>query len=329
MMPDRMNIEWRNINRERDYPFSDGVTREPTTGIQIKQDAFLDAVFYPINLEGELFLSGVDRMAGTLEVSDESGVRGTGSINGDVVTFFDSFGRPVGTVVIGPGFDSLSATTVATVEATRFAAACVFPQNQVGVRAFLLPDGTIVTGDVTLAGEDGIRVDTSIEDGKTVIRIMAVGVQSTDDCIDLPPPVKCLKIKQAEGSTLTISQAVSAAGVVLGLGARLTIAEVCPPKAIPGAGGDLPLSHGDLCDDEPPQPEPPDPTPGFNGECPESHNGRYFIIPLTDLLEVNPSDDPPAVGTSIEGATAEGFQDILDRLPPRTAQSIEIAVRGY
>jgi hypothetical protein len=329
MMPDRMNIEWRNINRERDYPFSAGATRQPTTGIRIPTDAFLDAVFYPIDLDGELYLSSVDRMAGSMAVSDASGVRGTGELAGDVVTFFDDFMRPVGTMVLGPGFDSLSATTVATLEATRFAAACVFPQNQVGVRALLLPDGTIVTGDVTLAGEDGIRVDTSVEDGKTVIRIMAVGVQSTEDCIELPPPVKCLRIKQVAESTLTISQSVTSEGVVLGLGARLDIDDVCPSKGVPNEGGDLPLSHGDLCDEEPPQPEPDPPAPGFEGECPPSHNGRYFIIPLTDLLEVNPSDDPVALGTPLESASVDGFQDILDRLPPRQPQSIEIAVRGY
>jgi hypothetical protein len=324
-MADLMNVEWRNINGERDYPFSDGVTLAPVEGIQIPQDAFLDAVFYPINLEGELYLSSIDRMVNEMQVSDASGVRGTGELGTEVVTFFDDYGRPLGTLVLGPGFEELSATMLASVEATRFAAACVFPQNQVGVRAFLLPDGTLVTGDVTFAGEGGIRIDTYVENGNLVMRPMAVGVQSTDDCVDLPPPVQCLKVKQLSGSTLTVSQG----GNVISLGSRLSISDICPPKAIPDKDGDLPLSHDDLCDEEPEQPEPDIPTPGYEGDCPSGGSVRYFIIPVTDLLTVNPTDVPAATGTPIEGLSSSGFQDILEKLPPRLAQAIEISVRGF
>lgn len=329
-MPHTTNQEWRNFNRNRDYPFSAGVSRVPDTGIQIPEDAFIDAVFYPINLSGVLYLSRIDRAEGILEISDDESVKGTGQIGTtDTVYFVDDQSRPVGTIVLGPGFDNLSSVTISAVEATRFSAGCVFPQNQVGVRALKLPDGTLVTGDITIAGEDGIEVVTTVEDGKTVIRFQAVGVQSTDDCIDLPPPCRCLKIKQTEDSTLTLSQSEGTAGVVLQLGARLELEDVCPEKNIPDEDGNLPLSHGDFCEEEPPQPSPEPPDPGFEGECPTSHNGRYFIIPMVDLLMVNPSNEPADTGTPLEGASIDGFQDILDRLPPRDAQALEIMVRGY
>jgi hypothetical protein len=329
-MRDRISPEWRNSNSQRKYPFSADASMMPDTGIQIREDAFIDAVFYPINLAGVLYLSAVNRDAGTMEVSDDSGVRGTGAIGpSDVVQFLDDYGRPVGTIVTGPGFLDLSATVRASAAATTFAAACVFPQNQVGLRGLLLPDGTLVTGDITLAGEDGIRVDTTVEDGNAVIRLMAVGVPSTEDCINLPPPVKCLKIKQLQDSTLTISQNETAEGVVIGIGARLQLSDVCPGKLVPGSDGNLPLSHDDLCDEDETQPVNPGTFPGFNGDCPASHNGRYFIIPLSDLLSVNPSDEPAAVGASIEGSSTEALQEALDRLPPRDAQAIEISVRGY
>jgi len=325
MMSDLMNAEWRNINSNRDYPFSDGVTLEPDEGIQIPHDAFLDAVFYPINLDGELYLSGIDRMVNEIQVSDASGVRGTGTLGTEVVTFFDEYDRPLGTLVLGPGFEELSSTMLASVEATRFAAACVFPQNQVGVRAFLLPDGTIVTGDVIFAGEGGIRIDTYVENGNLVVRPMAVGVPSTEDCVDLPPPVTCLKVKQLPNSTLTVSQG----GNVISIGARLAIADVCPPKAIPDDKGNLPLSHDDLCEEDPEQPNPSVPTPGYDGTCPSGSATRYFIIPVTDLIAVNPTDVPAATGTPIEGVSTSGFQDLLEKLPPRLPQAIEISVRGF
>jgi hypothetical protein len=192
-----------------------------------------------------------------------------------------------------------------------------------------LPDGTVVTGEVTIAGEDGIQAVTTEEEDRTVIRLLATGVQSTEDCIDLPPPVKCIKVKQAEDSTLTINQNATADGVILELSARLELDDVCPEKQIPDESGNLPLSHGDFCEEEPPQPTPEPTDPGYEGECPPSHNGRYFVIPMNDLLMVNPSSEPADTGTPLESASLDGFQEILDRLPPRDAQAIEILVRGF
>lgn len=332
-MPEVHQIEWRDSNDDRKYPFSDSAGLVAETGLPLPSDAFLDAVFYPIDLVGTLYLSKVDKAAGVLEIADsaDASVKGTAEITGaGVLEFSDAYDRPAGTLVLGPGFESLSTITLLDAQNATFAAACVFPQNQLGVRGFLLPDGTLVTGEVVIRGEDGIRADSAVEDGKFTIRLQAVGVGSSSDCIDLPPAVKCLQISQVDDSNLTIEQKAAAGGVMLELGARVCMEDLCPDKNVPNEDGELPLTPHDPCGEDPPQPTPPwPPDPGFGPVACLGHNGRYFLVSISDLLAVEPSEEPAAIGTSLEGATLEGLQNIVELLPPREAQALSIRIKGW
>jgi len=333
-MPEVHQIEWRDSNNDRGYPFSDDAGLRAETGLPLPNDAFLDAVFFPIDLVGSLYLSLINKANGVVEIADSANgsTKGTAAIiaGEETLEFSDVYGRPTGTLVIGPGFEGTSSLTVLDAENAAFAAACVFPQNQQGVRGFLLPDGTLVTGTVIIRGGNGIRVDSAMEDGKFVIRLQAVGVGSSADCISLPPAVTCLKISQADDSNLTIKQSAAAGGVMLELGARVCMNDLCPAKNVPDETGELPLTSSDPCGEDPPQPEPPwPPDPGFGPVSCISHNGRYFLVAMSDMLAVEPSDEPNAVGTSLEGANMEGLQKIIDLLPPRAAQAIKIRVKGW
>jgi len=333
-MPEAHQIEWRDSNDDRKYPFSAGAGMQADTGLELPDDAFLDAVFYPIDLSGSLYLSKIDKADGLVEIADsaDGSIKGTAAIvpGTELIEFGDEYGRPTGTLVTGPGFDSLSNITLLDARNATFAAACVFPQNQRGVRGFLLPDGTLVTGVVIIRGENGIRADSAMEDGKFVIRLQAAGVGSSSDCIDLPPAVKCLRVSQVDDSNLTIEQSTAAGGILLKLGARVNMCDICPDKNVPDEDGVLPLASHDPCGEDPPQPPMPwPPDPGFGPLVCEGHNGRYFLISDSDLLAVEPSAEPAAIGTSLEGATLEGLQDVIDLLPPRAAQAINIRVKGW
>lgn len=71
-------------------------------------------------------------------------------------------------------------------------------------------------------------------------------------------------------------------------------------------------------------PTPPTPL----SDC-ESGNGRVFIVPTVSLLSVNPSDEPAAAGIPLESASVEELSEILDLLPPRESQGIEIRLKGW
>jgi hypothetical protein len=52
-------------------------------------------------------------------------------------------------------------------------------------------------------------------------------------------------------------------------------------------------------------------------------------VPVNSLLAVNPTTEPAAVGIPLESASVEELSKILDLLPPREAQGIEIRLKGW
>jgi hypothetical protein len=105
--------------------------------------------------------------------------------------------------------------------------------------------------------------------------------------------------------------------------------DLCPAKRIPDSSGVLPPPPVDPCVPPTPPLPPPPPTPATPPSACANSKGRAFFVPVNSLLAVNPSSEPAAVGVPLESASVEELSKILDLLPPRESQGIEIRLKGW
>jgi hypothetical protein len=188
-----INQEWRNANAHRHYPFADHARLAATDSTELPDLLFEDARIYLIGAGPDVYLSeikiGIDTV--TVRIQDASGVYATGSFTlsapaSGEIALYDQYGRPAG-VLVSTYTKLVQLPTLFpaqvnfTASATPFAASCVVPQPQTGLRGILLDDGTFLSGDVYLAGEDGIVL--SIPSANT-IRIDVIGnpYQHQEEC---------------------------------------------------------------------------------------------------------------------------------------------------
>jgi len=177
--------EFRDELRESRYPFGDTATLTSDDGTQLEATVFADASIYPIGAVLPLYLSQLVVSADliSLEIKDSvRRVRCTTRFSPqsppDQLHLADDYGRPAGVLVLSEdGATSLSSMVPGTYafasDATTFAARCVIPTPEVGVRGILTEAGELLTGDVWLVGGDGVvirRGDTASD-----IRIDIVG----------------------------------------------------------------------------------------------------------------------------------------------------------
>lgn len=168
-MPTRIiQPEWRLENRDNPYPFAERATLIGNAGEVVPDGLFLDASLYVIGAGPRLYLS-------TAEVSPDEITLWVGDSNDDQLASVsfdpldpperldlrDAFDRPAGmllteTVRIQTAAAWGAGTHTFSQQATEFCATCCIPTPEVGLRGFLLPDGSILTGDVWLVGEDGV-----------------------------------------------------------------------------------------------------------------------------------------------------------------------------
>lgn len=160
--------EWRESHSDTKYPFSDAATLQSDTGRFIPASAILDASIYPVGATTGLRLSAVeiDRQFVTFYVGDDNNDRiAYGRIYvlaiPETVELKDAYDRPAGILVseekrlaafqaFGEGLHSF------TREAAEFVIDACIPSPDVGFRGFVLADGSAVSGDIWLMGEDGI-----------------------------------------------------------------------------------------------------------------------------------------------------------------------------
>ena len=176
--------DWRDDNQQRKYPFADDALLTNGT-LAIPKSLFIDGRLYPIGGDENLYLYRVTREEETITFGIRSGddELATGSYdvtdipeNGEIA-FHDDYGRPAG-MLLGTemslrAVSGLNAGTYTfTQPQARFATAVVVPQPDVGVRGFLLPDGSFVASNVIFVGEDGAIVRKD-DDGS--LRIDFVG----------------------------------------------------------------------------------------------------------------------------------------------------------
>lgn len=176
--------EFRDEQGPTRYPFGDEATLATTGGLAVGPDTFLDAALHPVGGGERQYLSRV-RVAArqvTLVVGDpETPELASTSFDPlappDLLELTDAYARPAGVLVSDATRLAVFQTWPAGEHrfapgATEFAASCVTPMPQVGVRGFVTPDGTLFTGDVWIVGEDGVVVR---RDDAGNVRIDVVG----------------------------------------------------------------------------------------------------------------------------------------------------------
>jgi hypothetical protein len=177
-----IGAEWRDEQADSRYPFTDASTLEGSNGILIEKDIILDAVIYIIGAIPPVYLKSITSEARLITITiantDDSLVV-TGSFDpfdsGDTIPLIDSYGRPAGLLVC----DAERITRfrswpfgVYTFDLTaEFVESVVVPFPNKHLGGFVLPDGSMVTGDVWMVGEDGVV----LREDEGAIRIDLVG----------------------------------------------------------------------------------------------------------------------------------------------------------
>ena len=203
--------EWQNQNSQRNFPFCDTASLQDEQGNTLPVDFLIDANLFPFDLQGFCYLASIDGQTRTLSWADSA----TGNIVGttqwlsgqQAAPCYDvsGYNRPIGTVVFGPGGATIEdnqlrqfAPTATQLTPTTFCAL-----NQIGVRGILLPDSTIMTGSVTMTGQDGVVV-TSLDN---TIRVDCIGVPALDAsaCQDLGVPICTIQVDRIAGSVFLAS----------------------------------------------------------------------------------------------------------------------------
>lgn len=166
--------EWRDELAGSRYPFSDTSTLEGTSGVKIDKDLFLDAIVYAVGKSAPLYLTSITADYKKVTVTIEDTAREAG-ITGEVDPFssatsiplFDRYGRSAGLLVIdAERLVRLQGWPIGTTEFgsnAEFVASVVVPLPENFVSGFILPDETVITGDVWFFGDNGIviRKDSS------------------------------------------------------------------------------------------------------------------------------------------------------------------------
>ena len=159
--------EWRASLATTQYPFSDNATLSNATGDFLPDDAFADASLYVIGAKAPLYIGKVTLAADTCTFYVYDATKTVVALGffdlldpPDIVRLLDIYGRPAGALIAGDGLTIFRSWTVGEhlfePAQTEFAVTVVVPTPEIGLRGFLLDDGSLLTGDVWLVGEDGV-----------------------------------------------------------------------------------------------------------------------------------------------------------------------------
>ena len=170
--------EFENENSIRLYPFAAGCV--PAGDAEyIRPDIFIDAVLYPVNPVGAVYLSRVSDK-GVFSISDDTGVIMEGEASGSCIELYDVSGlrRHVGTLIASSDdaiseFAGIGVTRDYKPSETAFASGCVFPVTIDGVTSISVGESGVATGDVSFSNDNSgdIRVSSGTrDDGRKTLR---------------------------------------------------------------------------------------------------------------------------------------------------------------
>ena len=180
-MADVLFQEWRDRNENTKYPFSESATLINDEGDFLPNNIFLDARFYPVGGGPRQYLSkiSIDADDVTFTLSDAANDLATATFNKVTppaeIELVDDYGRPAGVIVSTSAMLSIFSgwglgDHLFDVGEAEFSATAVIPTPQVGLRGFVLGDGSFFAKDVKLVGCDGIILTMS--DGNVVVNVV-------------------------------------------------------------------------------------------------------------------------------------------------------------
>lgn len=337
-----LNSEYGNINAARKYPFADSATLKDGDGLGLPLNFIVDACLYPLT-QGLLYVSGIDTAMQTLTLSDTvTGVKvaevvyaGGGAVS---VFEYEGYGRQLGVIVFGDVSGVAIGRSLRVFEpgATVFAPAACVPVQQAGVQGLLLPDGSLMTGDIVIRGEGGVRVRTFTEGPVQVLVFDVVGVPAPDltACApDAAPAICTLAVIQEQGSKIVAwKYADNAIGLSL---ANTSLDQLCARLKAPT----LPPDPDDVTDPcaahVEPVPETPAPVSEFDVALCGGAKTLAIVAPSSaDYLNpilVQPL--PPTVSVqraqSAQGSVTKAERALTNFMyPPAAAGGIKIKVSG-
>lgn len=268
--------EYRNQHSRRNYPFADDVSMSDVDGQALPVDFLVDAFLYPIDIAGAPYISTIDVNARVVTFSDSSGgvvgsaeiLPGSGSAS---IYEVGRYGRQLGILVFGDGIQELfRGRPIRNFNpgATAMCPTTYIPLNQVGVRGILLPDGTLLTGEVVFEGRDGVAASSYVEpDGRNVLEFGVYGTSpvTPEDCGDECIPIQEVCFQRVPGSRFMISEYAPHTVAITSYGFDLTdICEAQRSIRLPDYAGNLPLrpkTGSDPCVGPPVPPPPINPGP--------------------------------------------------------------------
>jgi hypothetical protein len=224
--------EFRDNLETTKYPFGEKADLTNSAGDLILEGTFLDAHLYPIGAGARLYISSVvvEHSSIAIIIGDEDTVevcRGTFNLPSPVadLRLVDQYDRPAGILVSEPArlavFQSWGiGTHEFEIQESEFAATCCMPTPEIGVRAIVLEDGSLFTGQTWIVGDDGVVVRKEMVTlpgscGKApqtvpVIRIDVVGdplfkrrLCDPKDLFNTPQPIKQIRVIDSAGNEFT------------------------------------------------------------------------------------------------------------------------------
>ncbi len=191
-----LHPEFRDYFGPTKHPFADISTLVNRDGIFVPVGVFLDASIYLVGGQPPFYISYLDitQQGAKIWIGDSKQERLASTEFSftslpDTLPLQDSYERPAGIFVSEPSrlsiFQSLPVGEHAFRSSqTQFSATCTIPLPDIGVRGFVLDDGTVISGNVWFVGEDGVVLTPetrSVEvtpgelSEETVLRIDVVG----------------------------------------------------------------------------------------------------------------------------------------------------------
>ena len=347
--------EYRNQNSNRVYPFADSSTLIDTSGFALPTDFIIDAFLYPIDITGSIYLHSIDTanakiyfattdndepfaVADYVNTSDTAYVYETGE-----------YERQIGTLVFGSGMAEVLGGDVVRLFTSDTAALCptaYITMNQAGVRGFLLDDGTLVTGDITLTGGTGLTITSYApslgSDNYIIIDMYGTLPATPTECGDPYPFISEICFERLAYSLFAFGSTGS--NFIELQGSDFSQEDICNPQrlmSLPDSDGNLPPKApvDTPCNPLPP-PGPPDPgtddsvcfsVAGFAG-------GTFYLVAPNGGSYTNPmlvagvkGDTSPASFVQAHPVSSlDSIANDLARLsdPPSTADGLKISIRG-
>jgi hypothetical protein len=194
--------EFGDMNASRAYPFIDGCSRGDHNDVVLRNNFILDVLIQPRGDgdAGFVYLSKIDfprgRLVFSFSVSRKvAGIASFSPGDNEAEIIDRTTGLPSGHVMLGGAWESVSgggAVREFEPGATPLVPSVVFPVSPTGVVGFKLPDGAIMTGDVTLVGADGVNITSFVD----AVCIDCRNTASSDRVV----PIKRIAVTTGAGS---------------------------------------------------------------------------------------------------------------------------------